>query len=102
MTKEEIDAIIIEANGADDGSEVAKAGKFLLAYASAAPSMVEIARLASATESEVDQWMVKAQNAGLIIDGKLHHGGWFDEEDGGVAFILDAMCVAGLLERSLT
>ena len=42
----------------------------------------------------------QAKEAGIIGPGKeIHHSGWFDKEHGGLNFILDIMCMTGILIR---
>lgn len=50
------------------------------------------------------KWMIKNflekwEQGGLLRDGIVHHGGWFDEDAGAVAFWLDVMIGTGTVER---
>lgn len=90
-----------EMSGTFDASSATdRAGLFLLGAASAGTvDYRAIARTTGLPRQEAKQLSEKARTTGIFSGRRIAGGDWLDEETGGVAFILDAMVLAGLLKR---
>lgn len=97
----EIRAAWESINGAPDtDSETDKCARFLLAIgAVGSHSLADISDLSGLSGIDVHRLKTKAEQLGLLVNGVLHHSGWFDDEKGGIAFILDVMTLEGAMER---
>lgn len=59
-------------------------------------ALVEATGLPRATVSKV-VWLARGNK--IFVKGKIH-GNWDDEQEGGLAFVMDAMVCEGLLRRT--
>jgi hypothetical protein len=88
-------------NGApDEDSGTDRAARFLLAAGTVGLTRrSELAMLSGLNPFALSATMRRARAAGVVKGGQVLRGDWFDEETGGINFIMDAMTIAGLLTR---
>lgn len=84
----------------DPDNETDRAMVFLFCAAEIGTNADEIAIRSGLPRSACREFARTAKEQGIFADGKVHHTGWFDKESGGIAFIMDGLCLAGMLERS--
>jgi hypothetical protein len=86
----------------NDRSPVAQqcAGTMLLLSAIVGTKKARIKAMARFGKSHVDTIEKRLRKNGVWVHGKLCHSGWFDDPDGGIAFICDVLCGTGSVARS--
>lgn len=96
----EVDPDLVEDN------ETGKAAKVLFAAALVGADIKRVAKSSGLSRRDVSRIVERLRKNGIWKNGRIYHSGWFDDtsEDGAgnVAFFLDVMCGAGLIERSNT
>lgn len=85
----------------DENSVTDRAALFLLCALDLNNSYLRVAAHTGLDPMECRLFKKRGKDTG-IIKGRKIHCDWLDEDTGGIAFIMDAMCLAGLLERKLT
>ena len=86
-----------EALSPDD--EEFKAAVILLAGTEVKQTIKEIRQFTHYRQSFVVKVVGNLKRNGIFVKGKIHHGGWFDKKDGGIAFWLDVCVGLGLMKR---
>lgn len=99
----DLKSIIAEMNGApyDADNVTDRACLFLLTAAKHGTNGAQSIAYASGLRStECREFRKRARSNGIFVGDKIAGAAWFDDEEGGIAFLMDAMCVAGLLTKS--
>lgn len=94
---------VAQINGSpfNDRDQAQRAMLFLAgALAASSTAHREIARRTGLTNEECLTWCRKAREQNIFVGRRIAGREWFDEETGGVAFIMDAMCLVGILKRA--
>ena len=84
----------------DEDKHTDQAARWLLAAAKNGPNKHAVnARDAEITKFASQMFARRARRVGLAESGKVIASDWFDEKTGGIAFILDACVLSGMIER---
>ncbi len=91
---------LVNENWPDERPEVHRAMVCLLAAAGdVGPSVIRLAVFTGYDQREIAQLSRNWRKSKIWQREKIKHSGWFDEEGGGIAFLMDTMVGMGSLER---
>jgi len=102
VTAEERQRLISEITEApyDAGDSFDQAALFLLTAVEIGTDTEALANSTGLPISVCEECDRHAHVSGIFLNEEIYVGDWLDPETGAIAFMLDAMCVAGLMERT--
>jgi hypothetical protein len=91
--------LIADGYKEEEDPEYLEAALILFGSAIVGPNIVRVAKWAEMPRKKVAEYSKRLRKSG-IWDGHKLSVDWLDEEEGGMAFLLDVMVALGMIERS--